>query len=102
MVKDLILTTQKNIKKYKIKKLEDIYKSKYPLVDFSNEMKVFDKKIKSFLRRKMYYHKNVINNTNQGKKIIRKLFLSIKKIQAIILMLVSTINQILLDLFVII
>ena len=79
MVKDLILTTQKNIKKYKIKKLEDIYKSKYPLVDFSNEMKIFDKKIKSFLRRKMYYHKNVINNTNQGKKIIRKLFLSIKK-----------------------
>ena len=28
----------------------------------------------------MYYHKNVKKNTNQGKIIINKLFLSIKKI----------------------
>ena len=27
----------------------------------------------------MYFHKNVIRNTNKGKKIINKLFLSIKK-----------------------
>ena len=27
----------------------------------------------------MYYHKNVKDNTNHGKKVIRKLFLSIKK-----------------------
>ena len=27
----------------------------------------------------MYYHKNVKSNTNDGKKIIKKLFLSIKK-----------------------
>ena len=27
----------------------------------------------------MYYHENVKINTNQGKKIIRKLFFSIKK-----------------------
>ena len=42
-------------------------------------MKKFDKKIKSFLKRKMYYHKNVIFNTKKGKKIIKKLFLSITK-----------------------
>ena len=79
MVKDLIITTQKNIKKYKIKKLEDVYKSKHPIVAFSNQMKKFDDRIKRFLRRKMYYHKNVKDNTNHGKKVIRKLFLSIKK-----------------------
>ena len=28
------------------------YKSKYPLVTFSKKMKKFDKKIKSFLRKK--------------------------------------------------
>ena len=79
MVKDLIITTQKNIKKNKVKNLNDVLKSKYPLVAFSNKMRKFDKKIKKFLRKNMYYHKNVKSNTNQGKIIIKKLFLSIKK-----------------------
>ena len=79
MVKDLIITTKKNIKKSKIKNLNDVYKSKYPIVTFSNKMKKFDQRIKSFLRKKMYYHENVKSNTNKGKKIIRKLFLSLRK-----------------------
>ena len=79
MVKDLIINTQKNIKKKRIRSLNDVLKSKYPIVTFSNKMKKFDTKIKSFLRKKMYYHKNVISNTNKGKKIIKRLFLSIQK-----------------------
>ncbi len=79
MVKDIITTTQKNIKKNKIKNLKDVIKSKYPIVTFSSNMQKFDKKIKNFLRKKMYYHKNVKFNTNYGKKIIKKLFSSIKK-----------------------
>ena len=79
MVEDLIITTQKNLKKNKIKNLKDILKSKYPLVAFSNKMTKFDKRIKSFLRKNMYYHRKVKSNTNDGKKIIRKLFFSIRK-----------------------
>ena len=79
MVKDLIINTQKNIKKKRIRSLNDVLKSKYPIVTFSNKMKKFDTKIKSFLRKKMYYHKNVISNTNKGKKIIKRLFFSIQK-----------------------
>ena len=79
MVKDLIETTQKNIKKNKIYSNIDVLRSKYPLVAFSKKMSKFDEKIKNFLRRKMYYHKKVKFNTNEGKKIIKKLFLSIKK-----------------------
>ena len=79
MVEDLIITTQKNLKKNKIKNLKDVFKSKYPLVAFSNKMRKFDKRIKSFLRTKMYYHRKVKSNTNNGKKIIRKLFYSIRK-----------------------
>ena len=79
MVKDIILSTKKNIKKNKIKNFNDILKSKYPLVTFSNKMRKFDKTIKSFLRKKMYFHKNVKTNTNFGKKVIKKLFLTIKK-----------------------
>ena len=79
MVKDLIKTTQINIKKNKINNISDVFKSKYPLVTFSKKMSKFDKKIKVFLRRKMYYHKKVRFNTDTGKKIIKKLFISIKK-----------------------
>ncbi len=79
MVKDLIKTTQTNIKKNKIKNLSDVLKSKYPIVSFSKKMSKFDKKIKIFLKRKMYYHKKVRFNTDTGKKIIKRLFLSIKR-----------------------
>ena len=79
MVKDIIITTQKNIKRYKIKNLNDVYRTKNSIVEFSKEMKGFDKIIKKFLKRKMYYHKDVRINTNRGKTIINKLFNSIKK-----------------------
>ena len=79
MVKDVITNTKKNLKKEKIKTINDIYKSSYPLVCFSNKMNLFDEKVKFFLKKKMYYHKNVIHKTNYGKKIIRTLFLKIRK-----------------------
>ena len=34
MVKDIIKTTKKNIKKYNVLNLNDVYKSKYPIVAF--------------------------------------------------------------------
>ena len=52
MVKDIIKTTKKNINKYKIKKTQDIYMSRYPIVSFSNKMGEFDKEIKKFLKKK--------------------------------------------------
>ena len=79
MVKDIILTTNKNIKKYELKNLSDVYQSKFPVVAFSPKMREFDNKIKKFLRKKMYYHNDVKKNTNKGKIIINKLFLAIKK-----------------------
>tara|TARA_B100000780_G_scaffold271022_1_gene231489 strand:+ start:656 stop:1795 length:1140 start_codon:yes stop_codon:yes gene_type:complete len=79
MVKDIILNTTKNIKKEKIKSLNDIYKSKNLLVYFSKEMNLFDISIKSFLKEKMYFSKNVLKKTNMGKKIIKHLFIKIKK-----------------------
>ena len=79
MVRDVIITTQKNIKKNKIKNLNDVYKSKIPLVSFSQNMMIFDKKIKNFLQKKMYFHKDVNSKTKFGKKVIYKLFAEIKK-----------------------
>ena len=79
MVKDVISNTKKNLEKNNIKSINDVYKSKYPLVCFSKKMKLFDKNVKSFLKKNMYYHKNVIHKTNQGRKIVKKLFFKIKK-----------------------
>ena len=79
MVNDIIVNTQKNIKEKKINKITDIYNNKDILVNFSEEMSCFDIKIKSFLRDKMYFSKNVIKKTNMGKKIIKFLFFKIKK-----------------------
>ena len=79
MVRDVIITTQKNIRKNKIKNLNDVYKSKIPLVSFSQKMMIFDRKIKNFLQKKMYFHKDVNSKTKFGKKVIYKLFTEIKK-----------------------
>ena len=79
MVKDIITNTKKNIKKNSIMNINDVYKSKNPIVCFSKKMNLFDISIKKFLREKMYFHKSVIYKTNFGKKIIRKLFIKIKK-----------------------
>ena len=54
-------------------------KQKKSISTFSQKMQKFDKKIKSFLKQKMYFHKNVNSKTNYGRKVITKLFLQIKK-----------------------
>ncbi len=79
MVSDVIRTTKKNIRLFKIKNLNDIYQTKNQIVTFSEKMQKFDKKIKSFLKQKMYFHKNVNSKTNYGRKVITRLFLQIKK-----------------------
>ena len=79
MVTDIIKTTQKNIKLNKIKNLNDVYKSNKQIVCFSKKMKKFDQKIKSFLKKRMYFHKSVSTKTNYGRKIIKSLFLLIRK-----------------------
>ena len=79
MVRDLIKNTKNNLKIYKIKSLKDIYKLNEPVVSFSNKFLEIEKEIRFFLRTKMYNNKRVLIKNNQGKKIIKKLFLSISK-----------------------
>ena len=74
MVVDVINTTNRNLKKIDPKSINDIYKHDALIVDFSDKMKSIDKQIKDFLKINMYKHKNVIVNTNKGRKIIKNLF----------------------------
>ena len=79
MVKDLIINTINNLKKNKIKTLSNIYSFDKSIVCFSNKFLKIEKEIRSFLRTKMYNNKNVIIKNNEGKKIIKKLFLEISQ-----------------------
>ena len=79
MVKDIINNTKKILKKENLKSIRDVYKTKTPIVCFSNKMNNFDISIKSFLKENMYLSKNVLQKTNKGKKIIKFLFSHIRK-----------------------
>tara|TARA_A100001015_G_scaffold136145_1_gene151043 strand:- start:1279 stop:2418 length:1140 start_codon:yes stop_codon:yes gene_type:complete len=79
MVRDVIITTKKNIRFYRVKNLNDIYKTQNQIVTFSDNMKKFDEQIKKFLRQKMYFNSKVNSRTNYGRKVISKLFTKIKK-----------------------
>ena len=79
MVKDLIQNTVKNVKNKEIKSINDVYKTKEPIVSFSDKFKKIEREIKYFLRIKMYDNKNVLIKNNNGMKIIKKLFFAIKK-----------------------
>jgi dGTPase len=79
MVNDIITNTKKKIKKEKIKSIQDVYNNKNLIVTFSKEMNLFDISIKSFLKERMYFSSNVLKKTNMGKRIIKFLFLKIKK-----------------------
>jgi dGTPase len=79
MVKDLIKSTIKNLKNNKINLVKDIYNCNKQIVCFSEKYTNIEKEIKFFLRSKMYNNKNVLLKNNEGKKIIKDLFLLIKK-----------------------
>ena len=79
MVKDIIINTNKNLKKNKIKSIKDVYTANNNIVEFSKNVSSFDVEIKKFLREKMYFSRDVMKKTNQGKKIIKNLFKNINK-----------------------
>ena len=74
MVNDIINTTKKNLKKYKPKNINDIYRQKNKIVDFSERTREIDYQVKDFLKKNMYNNKKVLINTDKGKIITRDLF----------------------------
>ena len=74
MVNDVINVSKKNLKKFKPKSLNDIYKHNGRIVHFSDKVKNIDNQVKDFLHKNMYNNKKVIVNTNKGKRVIKDLF----------------------------
>ena len=74
MVDDLIKHTKINIKKLGIKNAQDILENQDRLVKFGDQMKEKEKKLKLFLKKKMYNHPKVKTMNFKAKKIISDLF----------------------------
>ena len=74
MIDDLIDNTKKNLKKFKIKTTRDIENCEEKLVCFSESMETMEKKLKIFLKKKMYMHPTIKTMNIKSKKIISDLF----------------------------
>ena len=74
MVTDLTENTKKNIHKYNINKIEDIYNAKLSIADFTEDTKKLITNIKLFLHEKMYKHKYILKWTNKSEEVIKFLF----------------------------
>ena len=74
MVDDLISNTKQNIQNLKIKNCYEILELDKPLVVFGDEMKNKEKKLKVFLKNKMYNHPKVKTMNFKAKKIVSDLF----------------------------
>ena len=74
MVDDLISNTKNNIINLGINNSNEILDLNVPLVVFSDEMKSKEKKLKVFLKNKMYNHPKVKTMNFKAKKIISDLF----------------------------
>ena len=74
MVTDLTENTKKNIHKYNINKIEDIYNAKLSIADFTENTKKLINNIKLFLHEKMYKHKYILKWTGKSEEVIKFLF----------------------------
>ena len=74
MMNDLIQNTKENLQKYKIKFSDDIECQKVKIVSLSDDMIKEEKKLKNFLKNKMYLHPRIRTMTIKAKKIISDLF----------------------------
>ena len=71
MIDDLIENTKKNLEKYKIKTTEDIENCEKKLVCFSEKMTIQEKKLKEFLKKKMYMHPTIKTMNIKSKKLFQ-------------------------------
>lgn len=71
---DLVATTRANLKKYKIKTVDDIRHAGKPTAAFSAQVEKDIKAIKAFLMVKMYRHYKVNRMTSKARRVLKELF----------------------------
>jgi len=71
---DLILETERKIRKLKIKNLSDVKKMPAKIAAFSLAMQEFRKPLRNLLMEKLYHHYRVIRMADKAKRFIKELF----------------------------
>lgn len=74
MIDDLCAQAEKNIKKYRIRSVEDVRRRKDVIADFSPGMKKMIANLRRFLFDHFYMNKTVMRSVENGKRMIKKVF----------------------------
>lgn len=74
MVEDVIKQSQENLAQIKPTSTNDVHHAKQTIVTFSPTMAVYEKELKDFLFKNLYYHDQVLSRRNKAKCIVQKLF----------------------------
>ena len=74
MVNDILVESKKRITALKPGTVDDIRRAGQNVISFSEEMKEFDKRLKSFLMQNMYRHYKVNRMSSKAKRVITDLF----------------------------
>lgn len=73
-VTDLITNTARNLQKHGVQSLDDVRKSKEPIMRFSDELDSENRVLKRYLMDNMYRHWRLIRMTAKAKRILTSLF----------------------------
>ncbi|GAA5102992.1 deoxyguanosinetriphosphate triphosphohydrolase [Bartonella acomydis] len=74
MVEDVIQQSQKNLARIKPTGINDIHRATQTIVAFSPTMAIYEKELKDFLFKNLYYHDQVLKRRSTAKCIVQKLF----------------------------
>ncbi|WP_273756743.1 deoxyguanosinetriphosphate triphosphohydrolase [Bartonella sp. MM73XJBT] len=74
MVEDVIRQSQENLAQINPTSSNDIHHAKQTIVTFSPTMAIYEKELKDFLFKNLYYHDQVLSRRNAAKCIVQKLF----------------------------
>ncbi len=73
-VTDIIKTTQKNIKKYKICSYQKVKKMPIRIARFSKKLQSIRQPLRDFLKNDLYCHWKVLRMTGKAKRLLKSLF----------------------------
>lgn len=76
LVTDLISQSKKTIHKSQVKTIEQVRKQQAPIIQFSENMRIKNLELKSFLRNQLYQHYRVYRMSQKAKKIISDLYMA--------------------------
>ena len=73
-VTDVLTQAENNIRRYKIRKQQDVLKLPVRLVSFSKELENMRKPMREFLRNNLYQHYRVVRMSNKAYRFITSLY----------------------------